>query len=48
MDISVIVAVAKNGVIGKDNQLLWRLSEDLKLFKKRTTGHAIIMGRKNL
>ena len=46
MDISVIVAVAKNGVIGKDNQLLWRLSEDLKLFKKHTTGHAIIMGRK--
>ncbi|MCP9770687.1 dihydrofolate reductase [Lacihabitans sp. LS3-19] len=46
MDISIIVAVAKNGVIGKDNQLLWRLSEDLKLFKKRTTGHAIIMGRK--
>jgi len=46
MDISIIVAVAENGVIGKDNQLLWRLSEDLKLFKKRTTGHAIIMGRK--
>ncbi|MCP9755539.1 dihydrofolate reductase [Lacihabitans sp. CCS-44] len=46
MDISIIVAVAKNGVIGRDNQLLWRLSEDLKLFKKRTTGHAIIMGRK--
>ncbi len=46
MDISIIVAVAQNGVIGKDNQLLWRLSEDLKLFKKRTTAHAIIMGRK--
>lgn len=46
MDISIIVAVAENGVIGKDNQLLWRLSEDLKLFKKRTTAHAIIMGRK--
>ncbi len=46
MDISIIVAVAENSVIGKDNQLLWRLSEDLKLFKKRTTGHAIIMGRK--
>ena len=46
MDISIIVAVAENGVIGKDNQLLWRLSEDLKLFKKRTTNHAIIMGRK--
>jgi dihydrofolate reductase len=46
MDISIIVAVAENGVIGKDNQLLWRLSEDLKMFKKRTTAHAIIMGRK--
>lgn len=46
MDISIIVAVAENGVIGKDNQLLWRLSEDLKQFKKRTTDHAIIMGRK--
>ena len=46
MDISIIVAVADKGVIGNDNQLLWRLSEDLKLFKKRTTGHAIIMGRK--
>ncbi|MCF8324282.1 MAG: dihydrofolate reductase [Leadbetterella sp.] len=46
MDISIIVAVAENSVIGKDNQLLWRLSEDLKLFKKRTTDHAIIMGRK--
>lgn len=46
MDISIIVAVAENGVIGNDNQLLWRLSEDLKLFKKRTTNHVIIMGRK--
>ncbi len=46
MTISIIVAAAENGVIGKDNQLLWRLSEDLKLFKKRTTDHAIIMGRK--
>ncbi|MBP6620124.1 MAG: dihydrofolate reductase [Leadbetterella sp.] len=46
MDISIIVAVAENGVIGNDNQLLWRLSEDLKLFKKRTSHHAVIMGRK--
>ncbi len=46
MTISIIVAVAKNGVIGGDNTLLWRLSEDLKLFRTRTTGHAIIMGRK--
>ncbi len=45
-NISIIVAVSKNGVIGKDNQLLWRLSNDLKTFKRLTTGHCIIMGRK--
>ncbi len=44
--ISIIVAVAENGAIGKDNQLLWRLSDDLKQFKALTTGHAVIMGRK--
>lgn len=46
MLVSIIVAVAKNGVIGKDNQLIWRLSDDLKNFRKLTTGHAVIMGRK--
>lgn len=46
MLISIIVAVSKNGAIGKDNQLLWRLPEDLKRFKKLTLGHPIIMGRK--
>jgi dihydrofolate reductase len=46
MNISIIVAVSKNGAIGKDNQLLWRLSDDLKQFRKLTTGHTIIMGRK--
>lgn len=46
MTISIIVAVAENGVIGKDNQLIWRLSEDLKQFRKITSGHSIIMGRK--
>jgi dihydrofolate reductase len=44
--ISIIVAVAENGAIGKDNRLLWRLSDDLKQFKALTSGHAIIMGRK--
>lgn len=44
--LSIIVAVAKNNVIGKDNKLVWHLPEDLKRFKKLTTGHAIIMGRK--
>jgi len=46
MPISIIVAVAKNGVIGKDNQLLWRLPDDLKRFKQLTLGHPMIMGRK--
>ncbi len=44
--LSIIVAVAKNNVIGKDNQLIWHLPEDLKRFKKLTTNHTIIMGRK--
>lgn len=44
--LSIIVAKAKNNAIGKDNQLLWHLSEDLKRFKTMTTGHNIIMGRK--
>ncbi len=46
MKISIIVAAAENGVIGKDNQLLWRLPDDLKRFKQLTLGHPIIMGRK--
>lgn len=46
MIISIIVAVAKNGVIGKDNQLLWKLSDDLKRFKQLTSNHCIVMGRK--
>ena len=44
--ISVIVAVARDGAIGRNNQLLWRLPEDLKRFKALTMGHAVIMGRK--
>lgn len=46
MKISLIVAVAKNGVIGHNNQLIWHLPNDLKQFKRLTTGHCIIMGRK--
>ena len=46
MPISIIVAASQNNVIGKDNQLIWRLSDDLKRFKALTTGHHIIMGRK--
>ena len=43
--LSMIVAVAKNNVIGKDNKLIWHLPEDLKRFKNITTGKKIIMGR---
>ena len=42
----LIAAVGKNGEIGKDGALPWRLPEDLKRFKAITTGHAVIMGRK--
>ena len=44
--ITVIVAVAENQVIGKDNNLIWDLSIDLKRFKALTSGHHMIMGRK--
>ncbi len=43
--ISIIVAVAKNNAIGKDNKLLWHLSEDLKRFKRLTSGNPVIMGK---
>jgi dihydrofolate reductase len=43
--ISIIVAIAENYAIGKDNQLLWHISEDLKRFKRITSGSTIIMGR---
>ena len=43
--LSIIVAIANENVIGKDNKLIWHLPEDLKRFKKITTGHKIIMGR---
>ena len=44
--LAIIVAVARNGVIGNDNRLPWHLPEDLKRFRALTTGHAIIMGRR--
>jgi dihydrofolate reductase len=44
--ITIIAATAENNEIGKDNKLIWHLSNDLKRFKKLTSGHAIIMGRK--
>lgn len=46
MKVSLIVAVARNGVIGIDNRLPWHLPDDLKRFRALTMGHHILMGRK--
>lgn len=46
MDVSFVVAVAENGIIGNGNELPWRLSSDLKRFRQLTMGKPIIMGRK--
>lgn len=43
---SLVVAVARNGVIGRDNQLPWRLPDDLAYFKRVTMGHPVVMGRR--
>lgn len=47
MKISMIAAVAENGVIGKDNDLVWHLPDDMKYFVDKTRGRHVIMGRKN-
>ena len=46
MTISIVVAIAENYAIGKNNQLLWHMPADLKHFKTITSGHTVIMGRK--
>lgn len=46
MKISIVVAVAENGAIGRGGDLLWRLPADLQHFKRITTGHHVVMGRK--
>lgn len=46
MRVSLIVALAENGTIGRDGDLPWRLSADLKRFKRLTMGHHLLMGRK--
>ncbi len=46
MAITIIVAKSNNGIIGKDGDLPWRLPEDLKRFKRLTTGNIVVMGRK--
>ena len=47
MIVSAIAALSKNRVIGKDNDLPWRLPDDMKFFMETTRGHHVIMGRKN-
>ena len=46
MQKNIIVAIADNNAIGKDNALLWHISEDLRFFKRQTLGWPVIMGRK--
>jgi dihydrofolate reductase len=47
MIVSLIVAKAENNAIGKDNDLIWHLPDDMKFFSNTTKGHYVIMGRKN-
>lgn len=47
MKVSLIVAVSENKVIGKDNNLVWHLPNDMKFFKDTTKNHFVIMGRRN-
>jgi len=46
MRISLIAAVAQNGVIGRDNDLVWKLRDDMKFFSDTTRGHAVLTGAK--
>jgi dihydrofolate reductase len=45
MKVSIIVAIARNGVIGSENRLPWHIPDDFKWFRKQTSRHAVIMGR---
>ena len=44
--ISIIAAISEDKIIGNENKLLWHIPEDMQRFKKLTSGHAVIMGRK--
>ena len=44
--VSIIAAIGEGRALGKNNELLWRIPDDLKRFKALTTGHPVIMGRK--
>src|SRR6201999_4452900 len=45
-EIVLVVAIAQNGVIGKDGAIPWHISDDMKRFKALTLGHTVVMGRK--
>ena len=45
MELKMIAAVGKNNELGKDNDLIWPIKEDLKFFKNVTTGHTVIMSK---
>ena len=47
MKISIIAAIGSNRAIGKDNDMIWHLPDDMKFFKEKTKGHTVIMGRLN-
>ena len=47
MKVSLIAAVAQNGVIGRDNDLPWQIEDDMKFFRETTRGHVVVTGRKN-
>ncbi|MGB3465710.1 MAG: dihydrofolate reductase [Cyclobacteriaceae bacterium] len=47
MKISIIAAIGANRAIGKDNDMIWHLPDDMKFFKEKTTGHTVVMGRLN-
>ena len=46
MKVSIVAAIARNGVIGRDNAIPWRIPADVERFKALTTGHAVVMGRR--
>ncbi len=46
MRLSLVAALARNGVIGRDGAIPWRIPEDVRRFKELTTGHAVVMGRR--
>ena len=45
MNLSIIAAIGKNGELGKNNDLIWKLKEDMKFFKTTTIGHTVVMGK---